>query len=158
MALIAHGFGLGRLPWAPGSWASVPVAGVFALMCLLGAGALATSVAMAALAIAGSVACILCSPAAIEISGEKDPKQVVTDEIAGQAITFLGVYANGLKAIFVIGAAGFLLFRFFDTVKLFPAGRLEKLAAGWGILGDDLAAGVQAAIILQVCVRFWIGG
>jgi phosphatidylglycerophosphatase A len=50
-------------------------------------------------------------------------------------------------------AAAFLFFRLFDVVKPWPAGALERLPAGWGIMADDLAAGVYANLVVQVGVR-----
>lgn len=60
--------------------------------------------------------------------------------------------------IWSISIAGFLLFRIFDIIKPWPANKLENLPAGWGILADDLAAGVYAAIALIVGVKFWADG
>ena len=51
---------------------------------------------------------------------------------------------------------GFFLFRLFDTVKPWPSYRLEELPAGWGILADDLMAGVYAGLGLIIAAKFWI--
>ena len=53
-------------------------------------------------------------------------------------------------------ASAFFLFRFFDIAKLAPANHLERLPGGWGILCDDLAAGIQTNIVLQVVFRFLV--
>jgi phosphatidylglycerophosphatase A len=52
---------------------------------------------------------------------------------------------------------GFLLFRLFDIFKPWPARRLEKLPKGWGILADDLLAGVYSGAALLICLKLWIG-
>lgn len=156
--LIASGFGLGRLPVAPGTWGSAPVAVVFALMCYIGAGVWGTAVVMVGLAVFGSVACVLFAPAAIEATGKKDPREVVVDEVAGQAVTFIGISAVGANQILITAVLGFLLFRFFDIVKPFPARKAEKLPDGWGVLADDLVTGIYAAIVLQICVRLVVAG
>jgi len=116
---------------------------------------------MALLAAAGSVVCVALAPAAIAATGKDDPREVVADEVAGQAITFLAVpfaIAATLTTsqIWTIVGAGFVLFRLFDITKPWPIRKLEKLPQGWGILADDLLAGVYAAIGLFICIRFWI--
>jgi phosphatidylglycerophosphatase A len=75
----------------------------------------------------------------------KDPGRVNWDEVVGQMITLLWV-----PKILTFYAAGFLLFRFFDIVKPSPVRNAEKLPGGWGIMMDDVFAGIYAAICLQV--------
>ncbi|GAF69360.1 unnamed protein product [marine sediment metagenome] len=118
---------------------------------------------MAVLAIAGSIICVKFAPAAIAATGNTDPREVVADELAGQAVTFLAAPLLSpeillIRQIWIITAGGFLLFRLFDIVKPCPIRRLEKLPEGWGVLADDLLAGVYAAIVLQIIIRLWIGG
>ena len=156
--LLTSCFGLGRLPIAPGSWASAPVALIFGLMCYFTAGVWLTSITMVIIAAAASVVCVKFASAVIEATGRKDPSEVVVDEVTGQAVAFLGISAAGGKAILITALAGFLLFRVLDIIKPWPCKRLEKLPAGWGILADDLAAGLYAMILLQICLRFWITG
>jgi len=117
---------------------------------------------MAALALYGSIICIKFVPAVIAETGKNDPKEVVADEIAGQAITylatpiFLAVGTASVKQVVVTTILGFLLFRAFDSIKPWPIRKLEKLPRGWGILADDLMASAYAAIVLQICVKWWI--
>ena len=108
-----------------------------------------------------SAACVLFSPDVIKATGKKDPREVVADELAGQAVTFLvapffvvGAFTS--RQILVTVILGFLLFRLFDILKPFPIYRIQKLPEGWGILADDLLAGVYAAIVLQVCLSLGI--
>ena len=159
--LFASCFGLGWLPLAPGTWGSLPPVIIFGLMCHLNASAAMVSAVMAALVLAGSVFCVQFAPAAIAATGKRDPREVVVDELAGQALTlsanpFLAVGAASPVQIWVIAAAGFVLFRIFDIVKPWPIRKLEALPAGWGILADDLLAGVFAWIVLQIGVGLWI--
>jgi len=161
--LLASCFGLGRLPLAPGTWGSLPVAIVFGLMSQMQAPAVIISIVMAALTLAGSIICVRFAPAAIAATGKNDPGEVVADELAGQAVTFLAVpllspEILSIRQIWIITAGGFLLFRLFDIAKPCPIRRLEKLPEGWGVLADDLLAGVYAAIVLQIIIRLWIGG
>ena len=154
--LLASCFGLGWLPVAPGTWGSLPPAIVFGLMCYLRAPTVVTS--MAALALAGSVICVKCASDVIAATGKADPGEVVADEFAGQAVTFIAVGTAPTGQILATVVLGFLLFRFFDIVKPFPIYRIQKLPKGWGILADDLLAGVYAWIVLQICISLWIGG
>jgi len=151
--LLVSCFGLGWLPVAPGTWGSLPPAMLFALMCYLGSAAAAISITMAVLALAGSVVCIKFAPFVIAATDETDPREVVADEFAGQAITFLFITAVPISNIWVAGLLGFLLFRFFDILKPWPIRKFEKLPKGWGILADDLMAGVYAGIALLFCLR-----
>ncbi|MHC4259416.1 MAG: phosphatidylglycerophosphatase A family protein [Planctomycetota bacterium] len=159
--LLASCFGLGRLPLAPGTWASLPPAIIFGLLWHLTSSGFLISLVMAVLTVAGSVVCILCAPAVIAATGQTDPRLVVADEFAGQALTFWAVpfFAPGTistKQVWAVTALGFLLFRLFDIVKPWPVHRVEKLPQGWGILADDLLAGVYAAVVLVVCLRLWL--
>jgi phosphatidylglycerophosphatase A len=154
-------FGLGYLPVAPGTWGSLPPAIIFALMYQFGVPGLTISIVMAVLTIVGSLVCVWLAPVVIAATGKSDPREVVVDEFAGQALTFLqaaflipGTFT--LKQVWITAIIGFLLFRLFDIVKPWPIHGLQKLPSGWGILIDDLLAGVYAAICLIVCIRFWI--
>jgi phosphatidylglycerophosphatase A len=86
-----------------------------------------------------------------KLSARKDPGKVVIDEVVGQFIALIPVP-------FVLGAAwwtailAFILFRFFDIVKPYPARRFESLEAGLGIMADDVVAGVYAAIVVALAV------
>ena len=161
--LLASCFGLGRLPLAPGTWGSLPVAIVFGLMWHLGTSSILVSITMAVLVLAGSIICVKFAPAAIAATGKNDPGEVVADELAGQAVTFLAIQffipvILTTGQICIITAGGFLLFRLFDIVKPWPIRKLEKLPKGWGILADDLLAGVFAAIVLLIVIFLWMGG
>ena len=156
--LVTSCFGLGRLPLAPGTWGSLPPAIIFALMWYFHASGILISIVMAVLALAGSVICVKFAPAAIAATGRTDPREVVADEFAGQAVTFLAIpflitAAISTKQIWAAAVLGFLLFRLFDIVKPWPIRKLEKLPKGWGVLADDLLAGVYASIALLFCLR-----
>lgn len=84
-------------------------------------------------------------------SGCEDPGFVVIDEVAGQWIALLGSHANWRHALIAL-----ILFRLFDITKPFPVRQLEKLPDGWGIVFDDLAAGLYAwgvASLLQIWIH-----
>lgn len=150
--LLTSCFGLGLLPVAPGTWGSLPSMLIFALLVSMGISNNYILLVMLVLALAGSIVCVGFAPAAIARTGKNDPGEVVADEFAGQAVTFMGIAAITPSQTCVAAAFGFLLFRLFDIVKPWPIRKLEKLPQGWGILADDLLAGVYAAVVFQVCV------
>lgn len=82
------------------------------------------------------------------VSGIEDPGIVVADEIVGMWITLLWVPLTPLAI-----TAGFVLFRVMDVWKPWPARQLEHLPGGWGIMADDVMAGVYANLVLQVLLR-----
>jgi len=85
-----------------------------------------------------------------EVFRMKDPKYVVIDEVAGMSLSLLFLPYYDIKVF----AIGFILFRILDTLKPFPAARLEDLKGSAGIMCDDLIAGIYANIILQCVFRF----
>ena len=161
--LLLSCFGLGRLPIAPGTWGSLPPTIVFALLYQLCTSAVITSVVMAVLALVASVICIKFAPVVIASTGKTDPREVVADEFAGQAVTFLAIPFLDAKIastgqIWATALLGFVLFRLFDIIKPWPIRKLEKLPKGWGILCDDLLAAVYASIVWFLCCLFWFPG
>lgn len=161
--LFTSCFGLGWLPIAPGTWGSLPAAIAFGLLCYFNVPAIYVFLAMLVLTIDGSLHCILLAPAAIEATGKKDPGEVVVDELAGQALTFLlapilaGPFMEPCPLGPIAALVGFMAFRFFDILKPPPCRKLERLPHGVGILADDLMAGVYAAGVLQIYIHFFGG-
>jgi phosphatidylglycerophosphatase A len=86
-------------------------------------------------------------------SGAKDPQFVVIDEAAGVLLALAGSPESTRGAI-----AAVVLFRLFDMTKPFPARRAERLPNGWGIVLDDVVAGVQAAIAVRLLGAFGVLG
>lgn len=79
----------------------------------------------------------------------KDSSRVVIDEVAGMAITLLFVPVN---IIFLL--TGLVLFRFFDIVKPLGIRRMEKLSKGWGVMADDILAGIYSLVVMQLIILF----
>jgi phosphatidylglycerophosphatase A len=146
--LVATMFGVGRAPAVPGTFgtlAAVPPAVLLAhLLPSWGFG-----VATCALAILA----IWTSGVAARVMGLKDPRPVVIDEAAGLFVTLLFLPAGPATV-----AIGFVLFRLMDILKPFPARRAEGLPGGWGIVVDDLVAGVYANCALRILVTLSILG
>ena len=160
--LLTAGLGLGWLPLAPGSWGSLGPMVVFALMGYLLAPMWAIMFAMAVVLVFACFGCVWLSPHTLAVTGQVDPDEVVLDEVAGQPMCFLTMplwpaAISTPKGMLAVAAAGFFFFRLFDTLKPWPCRRLEGLPAGWGILADDLVAGLYAAIVLVIATRWYVG-
>ncbi len=78
-----------------------------------------------------------------------DPSKVVVDEMAGVWIAMLGVPLSLLNL-----AAAFVLFRVFDIWKPLGIRKMENLKAGWGVMMDDVLAGIYSALVLHGCLYF----
>ena len=142
--VVATAFGSGYSPFAPGTAGS--------------AVGLLLFWPMAALrwpwqAVASAVLFVVGSLAAGRVSqrvGLKDPGIVVVDEVVGQWVTLTALPLTPITAVL-----GFLLFRAMDIVKPWPARDLERVPGGWGIMADDVAAGVYAHLLLRVFLAVW---
>ena len=91
---------------------------------------------------------LLACRAALKTTEEKDPSWIVIDETLGMMISFFQIPP---RIPFLV--IGFALFRFFDSVKLFPLDRLETLKGEWGVLLDDVGAGIYTALVLHLLLR-----
>lgn len=129
--------GTGLAPFAPATVASLGVALLWGL---------ASPVPLAAQAALLLLVTVLGVPAAgwMERRHGRDPHRVVCDEVAGMLVTYLGITTGWAGWL-----AGFAWFRVFDIAKPFPIRRLEALPGGWGIMADDLLAGVYAHLLLR---------
>ncbi len=76
-----------------------------------------------------------------------DPGKVVVDELVGQGIAILLIPKTILFYLIA-----FILFRIFDILKPFPVKQIESLPRGWGIMSDDVMAGIYANIILHIII------
>jgi phosphatidylglycerophosphatase A len=142
--VIATGFGSGYSPFAPGTAGSlVGLLFVWPLMQLPGAGQVA---AVAILFLVGVVA----STHVARRVGIEDPGIVVVDEIMGMWASLLF-----LPLTWWTVGIGFVLFRIMDIVKPYPARQLEHLPEGWGIMADDLMAGIYANLVLRGLLMLW---
>ena len=156
MMLLATTFGLGHMRPASGTWGSMPVPALAMLMFLLGAGPVEQPVVYhAVLGVVFVVFCAACVFGGDEAERRwgKDPSEVVADETAGQCIPLVALPLAGFWESAATLTLAFVCFRVFDILKLWPANGLQRIRGGWGILLDDLVAGVQALIVVQLVVR-----
>ncbi len=130
---------VGYLPFAPGTWASI----LGCALLFLFPGIFNHPLVVLVI----TVAAILCINR-MQLT-DKDPGYIVIDELAGICVTMVGQnlgFSNLVK--------GFILFRIFDILKPFPVRRLEGLPKGYGIVADDLMAGIYANLALLLVGRF----
>ena len=148
IALAIATCGVGYLPLAPGTFGSLVGVGIFWL--LVRVNPLVIVVAILAVTFAG----IWAGSRVEQVSGRKDPGKVVVDEVAGQMIALfpLTLFPRWSTGAVILS---FILFRFFDIVKPYPANRLQDLDGGMGIMFDDLVAGVYAAVVVSIILRIF---
>ena len=140
-ALIATGFGIGLLPAAPGTWASLAALPCGWLIAAFG-GAAGLPIAAAIIFLLGCWAAARVARA----SGIDDPGFVVIDEIAAQLLP-LAIVPRDWRWY----AAAFLLFRLFDIWKPWPVNWLDRtVKGGLGIMLDDAAAALYALILIAI--------
>lgn len=148
---IATFFGAGYLKPGPGTWGSIAAvllwaaAGWWLPLSYLGL----TIVLVCGIVLTLVIGVPAATVAARE-SGREDPGFVVIDEVAGQWIALLGCRPRDWPHALI----ALILFRLLDITKPFPARQLESLPEGWGIVFDDVAAGLYA-LGIGALVRIW---
>ncbi len=133
---------IGQIPFAPGTWGS---ASAFLFIPWLENDPLVYFFVMVVLIAVG----VWSSELAARALRQSDPSCIVIDELCGMFVTFCLIPFNFKTAV-----AGFSLFRIFDIWKPFPIRWFERMPGGYGIVGDDLIAGLFANLILHGLVRY----
>ena len=159
--LIATFFGVGLLPIAPGTWGSIAALILFCLIIYVQLSYFLFSLIFLGLIVIAIIACNLATRGL----SEKDHKTIVIDEVVGAWMAFLflpllGVYDFALdewgKESFIAAIIIIVFFRFFDILKPHPISYVDKkFKSGFGIVLDDLIAGVFAGLTL-LGVNFFI--
>ena len=137
MRLLATFFGIGYFPMAPGTAASV-------LGALLAWVAASPQLHPLVLPVVLTVIGVRSSGRFARQLNQKDPHCIVIDEVAGMALA-----VAGLPRIWQTYLAAFVLFRLLDIYKPGPIRKLEQLPGGWGIMADDLLAGLAANLVVR---------
>ena len=148
---VATFFGAGYGKPGPGTWGSVAAVLLWAAFAWLAHPS--PHALLLVLLVAIAVAIALGVPAATvaeRACGRTDPGFVVIDEVIGQWIALLASPADWRHGLIALA-----LFRLFDIAKPFPVRRLERLPEGWGIVFDDVAAGLYALVVASI-LRRWI--
>jgi phosphatidylglycerophosphatase A len=141
--LLATGFGSGLAPFAPGTIGTligIPIC----LLCrpLIWPARFLCVIVLSALA-------IFISGRAEMIYQKKDDQRIVIDEIIGFQVAMLPVAITGLHLL-----VAFVLFRIFDIWKPFPIWNLQQLPGGWGVVIDDVVAGIYAGVLMLLLTYF----
>lgn len=136
--LIGTVFNIGKLPLAPGTWSSF-----FAVLVWYVFFRELNPIYFLLINIILFFLGLISSEIIIKNSNDHDPSKIVIDEWVGQWISLLFLPITLINA-----AIGFILFRFFDISKLKPISYMEKIQGGWGIMLDDVLAGLLTLIIL----------
>ncbi len=143
--LFATWGGSGYSPFAPGTAGTLAAIPFYLLLAQL-----PLSLYLVTLLAFFFLACWISGRAEM-IFGEKDCGKIVIDEVAGYLVTMVAMPVDWRYIV-----AGFLLFRFFDIVKLPPANWFDrKMKNGYGVVLDDIAAGIHAWVVLWVLTKFW---
>jgi phosphatidylglycerophosphatase A len=140
--VVATAFGAGYFPFAPGTVGSLVGLALFWPLHL------APPPVQAAVTVIVYFVSVAASTRLARRLGRKDPGVVVVDEVVGMWISLLF-----LPFTPAVAAAGFLLFRALDVFKPWPARQFESLPGGWGIMTDDVMAGIYANLLLHAGLR-----
>ncbi len=134
--LIATGFYVGRMKYAPGSFGTllgIPLVYLFAFKWWV----------VFTLGIFLYLLALWSSNYMIDMTKERDPEEVVIDEVLGYFLSYMFVEPT-IKTILV----GFITFRVLDIVKPYPIKLFERLPKGHGVVADDAVSGLVNAVIL----------
>ena len=138
---LACWFGLGLVPWAPGTLGTI---GTLPLVFLIGCFRPLPSLIFV---ITVLLLAIWITTQAQKVLAQDDPGVIVMDEVAGLLVSLLWIPLSFLNVL-----SGFLLFRFFDIIKPYPIKRIENLPGGFGIVLDDVLAGIYANVALRLII------
>lgn len=133
---------IGYLP-APGTLATLmtlPVVYYFR-------SALSIHIYMAVVTVVAVVSFFIIKNSLGTLGNRHDPSEIILDEVVGTFVAFIAVPVTPMHILF-----GFFLFRLFDITKIFGIRNIENLGGAWGILFDDIAAGVVTTLI--VCLAW----
>ncbi|HXJ01253.1 MAG TPA: phosphatidylglycerophosphatase A [Micropepsaceae bacterium] len=139
---LATCFGIGWIPFAPGTFASAAALPFGWLLVLLGWQGVLIGAGLATV-----VGIWACGAHARKV-GLYDPSECVLDEVAGQWVTLVPIALQARGSDWRPYVMAFLLFRLFDIFKPWPISAAEKLPGGFGVMMDDVVAGLAAAALL----------
>ena len=152
LALALATWGVGYLPLMPGTFGSLVGVGLFLVLVQMTGGGVVRIAAVFISTVAITIGGIWAASRTEKVAGRKDPGIIVVDEVAGQLLALLPLTLLTRNPPLLAVIVSFTLFRCFDIVKPYPLRRLEGLRGGFGVMCDDLVAGVYAAVITSVIV------
>jgi phosphatidylglycerophosphatase A len=137
---ISTVFFIGKLPLAPGTWASIA-----ATVCWYFTFQDVHPFVLPAVSIFLFLIGAFASDTVVQDTKEHDPSRIVIDEWVGQWLAF-----SMMPVTIKTGLIGLIAFRLFDILKPGPVRKAEKLSGGWGIMADDVVAGMMAYFVLLI--------
>lgn len=140
-------FGLGRIPFAPGTFGSLGAAVLFFYLQSYVENPVVVCVTFIILGLFFSAVTIAFTPEITEKIGFKDPGEIVSDEFAGLAVVYATITFFDFNPL-LLALLGFVFFRIFDIWKPWLVHKVEKCPKGWGVLLDDVVAGVFALAVV----------
>jgi phosphatidylglycerophosphatase A len=143
--ILATWFGCGYSPWGPGTVGSLAAILISVLLRRFFF-THASPLLELLLCLALLLPAVWAADRTAKLIGNKDPGIVVIDEVLGQWVTLFTATRMSLKAVLL----AFLLFRAFDIWKPWPVRALERLPGGFGIVADDIGAGLYGTLILYI--------
>jgi phosphatidylglycerophosphatase A len=142
---LATGFSVGNIPFAPGTLGSL--LGIPVCLGLAGLGLGGSIAGMAAFVFVA----VWIAGRAEQVIGKRDAPAIVIDEVAGMVVTLAGLPLTPLNL-----GLGFVAFRALDIIKPFPARTIDsKMTGGWGVVLDDVVAGLYSNIFLRLISVFF---
>ena len=138
--VVSTFFGAGYFPIAPGTFASLAAVLLYRFV-LAGSNGFVFAGIIVAVYLLG----VAAAGAFSRLLGERDPGKIVIDEVVGQWIALFLIPPTVLNL-----ALAFLLFRLLDIFKPFGIRDTERLPGGWGIMTDDVVAGLAALLLVRL--------
>ena len=146
---LAAGLGAGFTPIAPGTAGALEGVAIYLAIHAMHLGQSSSLVVLAVINVILFAVGVWASNRTCAMTGVKDPRLIVIDEVSGQLISLTPLVLLPSFSITAV-VIGFLLFRLFDIYKPYPIRKLERLHGGVGVMADDALAGIYAAMLLWV--------
>ena len=148
-------FGIGRSKYAPGTVASFATSLIFILFYVIEINILYLIVSIIFIFIYA----VYAIDAYPNLFDQVDSKEIVIDELVGQSIPLLTIFSliqkNNIGNFLLYTFIGFIFFRFFDIVKPYPINKVDKqMKNGFGVMLDDIIAGVYSSLLLLIIILF----
>lgn len=157
---IATSFGAGYWPWGPGTAGALAGLLLWMPLALIPSPTAVCAITVGLIVIFTALG--VWSASVAERYWGPDPSRVVMDETVGQWITMLPlcIYATGPQAwhsprLWIAALVSLALFRFFDIVKPLGVRRMEALPAGYGVMADDILAGIYGGVLMLI-INQWL--
>jgi len=141
--IIATAFYVGHAPVVPATFGAAFGMTIYWFL-------MPQSAAAEALVTIGVIILAIITAGKAEEKYGKDGRRIVVDEVAGMFVSLCFLFPEGTAKNFWVFLVAFAAFRVFDVVKPFPAHRLQRLPGGWGVVADDVFAGIYTNVLMRI--------